>query len=82
MRSYDTSHVNIQIYPNPFIDFINVAGQFENATYRVYSVDGKFIQKGELGNQSIININNVPSGLYFITILEQNNETVFKVIKR
>ena len=72
---------NIGIYPNPCVDIINVNGNFENATYRIYSVDGKFIQKDIMSNREI-KIEHVPSGLYFLVITEKNTEKTFKILKR
>ena len=72
---------NVRVFPNPFVDVIHVIGNLGNAAYRIYSVDGKFIQKGTLSNTEI-NINHVPSGLYFLEIKEKNTEKTFKILKK
>ncbi|MBK8599408.1 MAG: putative Ig domain-containing protein [Flavobacterium sp.] len=72
---------NIYIYPNPFLDSINVNGNLGNATYRIYSVEGKFIQEGSLST-GVIKIMEIPSGLYFLEIFEKKTVKTFKIIKK
>jgi hypothetical protein len=72
---------NISIYPNPFLDSINVNGKLGNETYRIYSVEGKFIQKGSLSTGEI-KIMDIPSGLYFLEINDEKGVKTFKILKR
>jgi hypothetical protein len=73
---------NLLVYPNPFVDTINVSKTISNANYKVFSIDGKFIQQGSLIN-SEIDIKHVPSGVYLLRILcEDNKEKIFKIIKK
>jgi uncharacterized repeat protein (TIGR01451 family) len=72
---------NISIYPNPFLDSINVEGNIRNANYRIYSVEGKFIQKGSLSTNEI-KIMEIPTGLYFLEIIDEHIVKIFKILKR
>jgi hypothetical protein len=72
----------ILLYPNPFVDIIYISGQLYDATFRVFAIDGKFIQEG-LIKGSEIDVRHVPSGVYFLEIKSaRNQEKIFKIIKR
>ncbi|MBK8599403.1 MAG: putative Ig domain-containing protein [Flavobacterium sp.] len=82
LSSNENQFKNISIYPNPFLDIINVNGSILNGTFTVYSVDGKLVQEGVLIG-SVINVKHVPSGIYFLKLSDKvYQERIFKVIKR
>jgi hypothetical protein len=82
LSSNENQFKNISIYPNPFLDIINVNGSLLNGTFTVYSVDGKLIQEDSIKG-SVINVKHVPSGIYFLKLSnKENRERIFKVIKR
>jgi hypothetical protein len=82
MNINENQFKNISIYPNPFLDIINVNGSLDRGSYTIYSVDGKLIQEGLL-KTSVIQIRNVPSGAYFLKLSdEENRGRIFKIIKR
>jgi hypothetical protein len=82
LSSSENQFKNISVYPNPFLDIINVNGSLMNGTFSIYSVDGKLIQEESLRG-SIINVKHVPSGVYFLKLSDkENRERIFKVIKR
>jgi hypothetical protein len=82
LSSNENQFKNISIYPNPFLDIINVNGSLLNGRFTVYSVDGKLIQEDSIKG-SVINVKHVPSGIYFLKLSDkENRERIFKVIKR
>ena len=73
---------DIVVYPNPFIDSLHVNGAPANVSFTVFSVDGKLIQEGLLSS-NIIDIRDVPCGVYFLRLFGmRNQERTFKIIKR
>lgn len=66
----------IQVYPNPFIDFIKVEGGIPNESYKILDANGKVVLKGIIGSGSITTKKLNP-GIYFIEIEDQK----FKIIK-
>lgn len=85
-ESSKTTLINVvKVYPNPAKDFINMelqSDQSKDAMLRFYSMTGSliyseqvFIDAGE--NTYTINTNNLPSGVYFLKI---ENENPIKVI--
>lgn len=69
----------VTIYPNPVSDelFItrNIGGAFD---IRICDINGNTLVEKKLHNSESINISNLPTGLYFLTI---NHKTVYKLIK-
>lgn len=70
----------ITLYPNPANNQITVAKYSlpQNSEYRIYNILGMFMQHGVLDEkETIIKINNLPSGLYFIRV----GDTTLKFVK-
>jgi hypothetical protein len=82
LNSDENQFKNISIYPNPFMDIINVNGSLLYSSFKIYSVDGKLIQEDAI-KESVINVKQVPSGIYFLKLSDkENRDKIFKVIKR
>lgn len=72
---------NIVIYPNPSNDFINIqVGQNENKMQSIEITDilGKKVFESKFENK--INISNLTQGVYFITLISNENEKFTKKI--
>lgn len=70
------------VFPQPASDQILIKGAFSNrATYQVLGVDGKCILEGkwEEGNPYIFT-GNLPSGLYFLQISDQGNQSTTRLV--
>jgi hypothetical protein len=76
---------NIQVYPNPAKEEINIqtSGFFNmNTSIRVYDAAGKQVLETKLQiPQTTIDISGLDKGIYFIKILNGNGEFVEKLIK-
>ena len=69
-----------KIYPNPFSDEIFVENLLGNEYFIIYDFLGRNVIEGKcLGTIKIPEIN---SGIYYLTIRNNNNQTTFKLIKR
>jgi hypothetical protein len=71
----------IQIKVNTNNQSIQVSGLYENipANYSLYSTTGKLIKEGEIMN-SIFHYNNLPNGLYLLSINNNQRHTTKKLI--
>jgi hypothetical protein len=72
------SKIDLQIYPNPCKDFVNLKfdnKDNKNVIYRIYSLDGKFIKEDKLQAESI-DVSNLSKGNYIIQILKQDFEII------
>ncbi|MCA6069360.1 T9SS type A sorting domain-containing protein [Chryseobacterium sp. RG1] len=67
---------NIQIYPNPAIDFLNVTKVSDKATYKIYNAAGQLVSNGNI-NGGRINVSALVKGVYVIAI-EDKGDDLFK----
>lgn len=65
------------LYPNPANALIHIKGKSDTFAYRLFSMDGRLLQKGTCSNEESINISALTSGLYILNI---NNKS-FKITK-
>jgi hypothetical protein len=69
-----------KIYPNPFSDEIFVENLLGDEYFIIYDFFGRNISEGKcLG---AINMPEAKSGIYYLTILNNSNQTTYKLIKR
>jgi hypothetical protein len=71
---------NIQIYPNPVVDFIqiNTPAEFSINKVKITDLNGKIIYQNSKVNK--INLSNLPKGNYLLTIFDKNNNSYTKKI--
>lgn len=72
LREYEAEKDFFRIYPNPAWDNLNIIlphDDFRAISFELYSLDGR---KLLTGNNRKINIDNIPHGMYFITVLAEN----------
>ena len=69
-----------KIYPNPFIDVINIFGVEGDVTVIVNDIFGKEIYKG-IGVEEI-NFSSFEKGTYFLTLSKVGQSSTFKIIKK
>jgi len=79
----ELDQINMEIYPNPFHDFIVV--ETESAAsfkLKMFDAQGKEVYSEETVNESLFRINSahLPSGVYIIEI--KNKETGLKILKK
>ncbi len=74
---------NTSVYPNPTKDLLNI--EIPNAVgtskLKLYDVQGRFVMETITNTTfEIMNIENLQSGVYLLSIENENNKTVKKVI--
>jgi hypothetical protein len=77
---------SVQIAPNPTTDFIHISikdeNNWEDVFYRLYNSNGQLLKEGNINNQAeSINIQLLPSGLYFTEIITEKGSVTKKVVK-
>ncbi len=71
----NTVKQNISVFPNPATDYINVKG-IANSNIKINDITGKIVySKNNSSEKEQINISHLKSGVYFITI--ENNDEFF-----
>ncbi len=68
------------IYPNPFSDEIFVENLLGDEHFIIYDFLGRNITEGKCSGR--IKTPEIKSGIYYLTILNNTNQTTFKLIKR
>ena len=72
----------IQIYPNPVSDILNITKVSDKATYKIYGATGQLLKQGNVSNGQI-NVSELIKGGYVITIEEKGREAfTSKFIKK
>ncbi|RXM51960.1 MULTISPECIES: T9SS type A sorting domain-containing protein [unclassified Chryseobacterium] len=66
----------LSVYPNPAVDFIQVAGLGKTQKYTVYNSVGNYITEGKISEGEKINTHHFVSGVYFLK-LENGNSVQF-----
>ena len=76
----------ILAYPNPTHDIINLdlRQTVSFATINVFSLDGKMLAQQQIHNQqqAQIDLSQLPQGLYMLQVISDQQNTVFKVLKK
>jgi hypothetical protein len=82
-----TFNVSLNAFPNPTTDNLTLQiNNFNNEklSYQLYDMQGKQLDNGQITKQeTLINTLNLPSSIYFINVIDQENKKVqsFKIIK-
>ena len=72
----DTNSNELNIYPNPVKDNINIPNEFINSEYEIYAINGKMIKQSTILTPKI-NLSFLSNGVYIISIKGKN----YKLIK-
>ncbi|MGK6343514.1 T9SS type A sorting domain-containing protein [Chryseobacterium sp. DT-3] len=77
------TNVDIQVYPNPVVEYFSVKskGNYKIETVKVFDAAGKLI-KNVTNTNDKINVSDLSSGIYFIRVKTEKGEHLGKVIKK
>lgn len=71
---------NIDFYPNPVKDVLNINSKIELIKVEIYSLLGNMIKEFTTGLNSI-DITDFSEGIYIVKLYSENNSTALKIIK-
>lgn len=74
--------LNVNSYPNPVEEILNISTENESLYFRIYSISGKKIIQSKLNEEKTINVNKLESGVYFISIFNNSSQNTIKFIKK
>ncbi len=74
---------NISVYPNPTNDKVYLPEQYNNATYKIYTISGQLINNGIIKEQ-VIRLSRLTAGIYILKIFntKTNKEEQTQIIKQ
>lgn len=74
------SNNDISVYPNPNEDLFEIASSQKGSFYIVNTYGEKFIE-GDLDYYTRVDLSNMPSGIYIVTMLCNEQKSIRKIIK-
>ena len=83
IKEVTNNKIDVSVYPNPFIDFVNVkiANETEKADVVLSDIAGRVIYEA-ISNDLTINTSALPHGVYFLKTSNLKNEyAVTKIVK-
>ncbi|MEG1592455.1 MAG: T9SS type A sorting domain-containing protein, partial [Chryseobacterium sp.] len=77
------SSSDMQIYPNPVIDVLNVSGEEKIIRLAIYSADGRKVTEKVISkNERSINVHSLVQGMYLLQVFTKDGVKTFKFLKR
>ena len=77
----DNSKLDFKIFPNPVSSKLNIVHQYNNLSYKLFSIDGKLIQEGSVID-SEIDLYPLQSGIYLLQLTSNGNSAITKLVKQ
>lgn len=71
----------INIYPNPVSDILNISGLSEENDFEIYNAIGQKVISGKISDRKV-NVSQLLKGVYFIQINDKGKLDKFKFIKK
>ena len=82
MSVSDTIKSTIEIYPNPFSDYIKVNSSQNIKSIKIYDNSGKLVKNSNHSGKSVeVNVSELPKGIYFISLETNLGTETKKMIK-
>ncbi len=72
---------DIMIYPNPATHFLKITDLDRPTEYTFFDIQGKAIKSGMVVPSQLINLRDIPAGLYFLKIRNSKLLTIKKIVK-
>ncbi len=77
------SSEELQIYPNPSLDFITVDFNSQNELQlSIIDLSGKLQKQKNISGKTRLNIKTLPSGIYFLKLVSKEKTGTFKFVKK
>ncbi len=77
----DVDKVDFMVAPNPTTDFVKIITQKEIHHYKIYTQTGVLVKQGKLENKTI-DFQELPNGIYLLTLDVNNQKITKKIIKK
>ncbi len=71
----------VQVYPNPAVDVLNVTKVTDKASYTIYNMAGQAVSKGKVADNKV-QVSKLEKGVYIIAVDYNGDVTKVKFIKK
>lgn len=75
----DVKKNNIQVYPNPAVDVINISNVSSKTKFEIYNVGGQLVNQGTTDGK--VNVSKLTKGVYILTVESNGEKSQTKFIK-
>lgn len=75
----DVKKNNINVYPNPAVDFINISNVSSKTKFEIYSVGGQLVNQGTTDGK--VNVSKLTKGVYILSLESNGEKSQTKFIK-
>jgi len=86
LNEKDNPLKELQLYPNPADDIISIKWppKVNEINYHIFNINGQIIGNGKLTREdrNAINVSQLPTGIYWIQINNEENQLIKKMIKQ
>ncbi|AWM12520.1 esterase [Flavobacterium sediminis] len=82
-KTFNTTVNSIQVYPNPTTDLLTIYGTSIDAIM-IYDISGKNVYHIEFTDKTpkqTIDVSSLKKGIYFLTLEQKGQKSVFKILK-
>ena len=76
----DALNVEFMIYPNPAKDVINIKSSAQRYEYQMINGLGQVVLDGVLSGESVISLENINNGVYFLKLIADGEVSINRVI--
>lgn len=76
--------MKFKIFPNPFFDFINIIGINAEASYKIFTIEGRLVKAGNWVSVSAspIDLSELNKGMYLLQVKSGETTETKKIIKK
>lgn len=75
-----TQSENLKCYPNPTVDILNICSNNKISSVEIVAISGRKIYFEKVNSQNTtLNLENLPKGMYFVKIRVQNGEFIKQI---
>ena len=76
----DSQDLSLRLYPNPAHNFLHIQSKLPVSQISIYTAAGRFIRQAE--QTDIVNVSNLPTGIYLLYIETEKGRIIKKFVKR
>ena len=71
--------LNIKVYPNPFVDYVNLEGILNFHSWQLYDINGRLLRKGD-SSQYNLDLGGLTAGSFVLLLTTQNGEQYRQIL--
>ena len=77
------SNINFAVYPNPTQGILNIqSDENHNFSFRIFNTLGQLIMEQTNSELDTIDVSSLNNGLFYLNILSENNQYIYRIIKQ